>query len=77
MTATAASPSPVAHKAARLHADGHVTEVPQMRVFRVQGDHGVYRVTLSRDGLDARCNCPAYGVCSHIGAALLAAGLVE
>lgn len=66
----------IAAKATRLHTQDRVMELPDARVFRVLGDHDTYTVTLSGSGESAWCACPATGVCSHMAAALLEAGLV-
>lgn len=51
-------------KVERLLAEGHVAVVHSAHVVAVQGDHGLYHVTLFASGA-AFCSCPAEGSCSH------------
>jgi uncharacterized Zn finger protein len=53
-------------KAARLLVGGSVAILEMCTghvLARVEGDHGVYDVT--NDGWRWRCECPAFGPCSH------------
>lgn len=62
-------------KALRLLARGGVEvleRTPRRDVIEVQGEHGVYLVT--RQGDEVRCSCAARRPCSHLIAALVAAG---
>lgn len=72
MTTTVAS-SKVLDKAIRLRESGKVVEIPQTRVFEVEGDTGIYRVTVypSKSGQAADCTCLAHGPCSHVLAVAL------
>jgi hypothetical protein len=64
----------VQEKAGRLVAEGKVVHLKNGHCterrceYRVQGDHGVYRVLLGDRW--ASCTCPAVRTCSHIKAAL-------
>jgi len=60
----------VEHKARRLLDEGRVTYSQELgpdggHVFEIDGDHGVWNVTVDRDG-GMLCNCPAMTTCSHL-----------
>lgn len=58
-------------KAARLLAEGRVTELTHARVYGVEGDSGTYLVTML-GGTTGTCTCPAGQKgqgCSHLKAA--------
>lgn len=55
----------IAAKATRLEAEGKITQAGSL--WKVEGDHGSYFVTVEGVSWDARCkcDCPATGHCSH------------
>lgn len=59
-------------KAQRLHREGRVHQATQARVFIVDGDTGIYTVTVMLPQW-ATCSCPneSGDACSHITACLL------
>lgn len=60
-------------KASRLLAEGRVVKAAATDTYRVVGDSGAYFVTVSADGRNAWCPCPArVTTCSHAAAVLLA-----
>lgn len=54
----------VLEKAERLRSAGRVRRVSEA-AYLVTGDHGTYAVELE-GGRAARCDCQAYGECSHM-----------
>lgn len=61
-------------KAARLYHEKRVRSLGPASQFEVAGDNGTYWVTIGGSEDLHVCSCPAYGVCSHIAAAMLANG---
>ena len=57
-------------KADRLIAQKRICELPAARAYEVEGDTGIYIVTVARGGEIRTCNCPAREDCSHVAAAL-------
>ena len=57
-------------KADRLIAQKRICELPAARAYEVEGDTGIYIVTVARGGEIRACTCPARGDRSHIAAAL-------
>ena len=64
----------VVDKAARLFHDGRVVSHGPAYQYEVGGDHDTYSVTIGGTEDRHTCSCPAYGICSHIAAAMLAHG---
>ena len=56
-------------KAAKIVHAGRVHPAGTAAIYHVGGDSAIYRVVLL-DG-EETCTCPARGMCSHIGAAML------
>ena len=73
--ATPAVSAFIAEKATRLLLEGRVLVTCGEHGIEavVQGDHGVYRLVREPDRW--RCLCPARGVCAHVVAVELVAGM--